>query len=144
MFAMRPGIALMRSPGPDVSIVRVGILVLLLVVLGLGLLYAYRSQTPSTPAVDIGSALRDINAGRIRAVTISGNKATLEFRDSSSHKEQTTLPEPDTVIGPAVSNYSAAHPEQPIELRFEGRPPGCCGADRPEPAAGLSDRWVTY
>jgi len=144
MFAMRPGIALMRSSGPDVSIVRVGILVLLLVVLGLGLLYAYRSQTPSTPQVDIGSALRDINAGRIRAVTISGNKATLEFRDSSSHKEQTTLPEPDTVIGPAVSNYSAAHPAQPIELRFEGRPPGCCGASDPEPAAGLGDRWVTY
>jgi hypothetical protein len=126
------------------AITGVAALALFLVVLGLGLLYAYRSQTPSTPEVDIGSALRDINAGRIRAVTISGNKATLEFRDSSSHKEQTTLPEPDTVIGPAVSNYSAAHPEQPIELRFEGRPPGCCGADHPDPAAGLGDRWVTY
>jgi hypothetical protein len=122
--------------------VRVAALVLLLAFLGLGLLYAYRAQTPSMPEVDIGQALRDINAGRVRAVTISGNKATLEFRDSPSHKEQTSLPEPDTVIGPAVSNYSATHPEQPIELRFEGRSPGCCGADHPEPFAGLTARRV--
>ena len=133
----------MRGPAPGLAIVRVAALVLLLVVLGLGLLYAYRSQTPSMPQVDVIQALQDINAGRVRAVTISGNKAILEFRDSPSHKEQTTLPEPDTLIGPAVSNYSAAHPSQPIELRFEGRAPGCCGADRPEPAAGLADRWVT-
>jgi hypothetical protein len=117
--------------------------VLFIIVLGLGLLYVYRSQTPSVPQVDIGQALRDINAGRVRAVTIAGNTATLEFRDSPAHKEQTTLPEPDTVVGPAVSTYNVAHPSQPIELRFEGRGPGCCGADRPEPAAGLAHRWVT-
>ena len=120
----------MRGSAPGFAIVRVVALSLLLVVLGLGLLYAYRSQTPSMPQVDVIQALQDINAGRVRAVTISANKATLEFRDSSSHKEQTKLPEPDTLIGPAVSNYNAAHPSQPIELRFEGRAPGCCGADR--------------
>ena len=118
LFAMRPGIALMRSSGPDVSIVRVGILVLLLVVLGLALLYAYRSQTPSTPQVDVGHALVDINAGRIRAVVVAGNRATLEFRDSPAHREQTTIAEPDTVVAPTVSNYNSANPSRAIELRY--------------------------
>ena len=131
MFAMRPGIALMRSSGPDVSIVRVGILVLLLVVLGLALLYAYRSQTPSTPQVDVGHALVDINAGRVRAVTISANKATLEFKDNPSHKEQTTLPAPDTVLARALLDYNAAHPSQTIEVKVDEGPG--------PPLAGLID-----
>jgi hypothetical protein len=119
MFAMRPGIAFTRSSGPDVSIVRVGILVLLLVVLGLALLYAYRSQTPSTPQVSVTQALGDINAGRIRAVVVAGNRATLEFRDSPAHKEQATVPEPDTVLSRAVPEYNAAHPSQTIVLGYE-------------------------
>jgi ATP-dependent Zn protease len=132
MFAMRPGIAFMRSSGPDVSIVRVGILVLLLVVLGLALLYAYRSQTPSTPQVSVTQALGDINAGRIRAVVVAGNRATLEFRDNPSHKEQTTLPEPDTVLARSLLDYNAAHPSQTIEVRVDEGPPG-------PPLAGLID-----
>ena len=123
-LAMPAGSVVTRGSAPEFAIARVAALALLLVVLGLGLLYAYRSQTPSVPQVDLGQALQDINAGRVRAVTIAANKATLEFRDSPSHKEQTTLPEPDTVIAPTVSNYNAAHPSQLIELRFEGRAPG--------------------
>ena len=121
---MRPGIALMRTPAPDLPIARVGILALLLVVLGLGLLYAYRSQTPSVPQVDLSQAIQNINAGRVRAVTVSGSAATIEFRDSPSHKEQARLPQPDTVLAPAVSQYNAANPSQPIELRFVSGTPG--------------------
>jgi ATP-dependent Zn protease len=109
----------MRGPAaPGLELIRVAALVLLLVVLGLGLLYAYRSQAPSVPEVDISTAIQDTNAGQVRAVTIVGNKATLEFRDG--HKEQTTVPQPDTVLAPAVAGYNATHPSQPIELRFEG------------------------
>ena len=107
----------MGGPAAGFAIVRVAVIALLLVVLGLGLLYAYRSQTPAVPEVDISQALQDINAGRIRVVTISGSRATLEFRDSSTHKEQTTVPQPDNILAPAVSNYNAAHPSQAIELR---------------------------
>ena len=107
----------MRGAAPGFAIVRVAVITLLIVVLGLGVLYAYRSQTPAVPQVDIGQALEDINAGRIRVVTISGNTATLEFRDSSTHKERTTVPQPDSVLAPAVSNYNATHPSQAIELR---------------------------
>jgi ATP-dependent Zn protease len=101
-----------------VELIRVAALVLLLVVLGLGLLYAYRSQAPSQPEVDLSTALQDINAGRVRAITIVANKATLEFRDSPARKEQTTLPQPDSVLTPAVAGYNATHPSQQIELRY--------------------------
>lgn len=103
---------------PGLELVRVAALVLLLIVLGLGLLYAYRSQAPSLPEVDLSQALQDINSGRVRAISIVANKATLEFRDSPAHKEQTTLPQPDTVLAPAVAGYNATHPSQPIELRY--------------------------
>jgi hypothetical protein len=116
-FAMRPGIAVLRTPGPDVPIMRVGLLALLLVVLGLALLYAYRSQTPSIPQVDVTQALRDVNAGRIKAVVVAGNKATFEFRDNPAHREQATILEPDTVLARAVFDYNAANPSQ-ITLRY--------------------------
>jgi len=87
--------------------------------MGVALLYAYRSQTPSLPQVSLSQALQDIGAGLVRAVTVTGNRATLEFRDSPTHREQTTLPEPDTVVARAVSDYNTAHPSQPIELRYE-------------------------
>ena len=99
--------------------------------LGLALLYAYRSQTPSTPQVDVTQALGDINAGRVRGVTISANKATLEFKDNPSHKEQTTLPAPDTVLARALLDYNAAHPSQTIEVKVDEGPG--------PPLAGLID-----
>ncbi len=116
-FAMPAGIRATRGPAPGFEIVRVAAIALLFVVLGLGLLYAYRSQTPSVPEVDVTQALHDINAGRVRAVTVVGTKATLEFRDSPSHKEQTTVPEADPVLARAVSDYNAANPSQAIEIR---------------------------
>jgi hypothetical protein len=119
MVAVPSGSGAMRNPtASGLELVRVAALVLLLIVLGLGLLYAYRSQAPSQPEVNVSQAVQDINAGRVRAITIVANKATLEFTDSPAHKEQTTLPEPDGVLMPAVSGYNATHPSQPIELRY--------------------------
>jgi hypothetical protein len=118
------------GPAPRSRLLQNGILTLLLVVMGLALLYAYRSQTPSVPEVSITQAVQDINAGRIRAVTVAGNRASLEFRDSSAHKEQTTVPEPDTILGRAISDYNAANPSQAIELRYtsESQPVSVIGS----------------
>jgi len=77
--------------------------------MGLALLYAYRSQTPSVPEVDLSKAQQDINAGQIRSVTIVANKATLQFKDLDTHKEQTTVPEPDTILSKTVLDYNASH-----------------------------------
>ena len=94
-----------------------GILSLLLVVMGLLLLYAYRSQTPAVPEVDVTRALADINSGQVRAVTIAGSKATLVFRTGAT--EWTTVPQPDTIVGRAVADYNATHPSQLIDLTYE-------------------------
>ena len=118
------------GPAPRSRILQSGILTLLLVVMGLALLYAYRSQTPSVPEVSITQALQDINAGRVRAVTISGSRATIEFRDITRGKEQTTLADPDTTLGRAVTDYNAANPSQMIELRYasESQPVSVIGS----------------
>lgn len=118
-FATPAGSQEKRGPEVRSRWLQNGILTLLLVVMGVALLYAYRSQTPSLPQVALSQALQDIGAGLVRAVTVTGNRAILEFRDNPTHKEQTTLPEPDTVLALAVSDYNTAHPSQPIELRYE-------------------------
>jgi ATP-dependent Zn protease len=118
MFAM-PRSLPTRDSAPGLAIVRVGALALLLGFLGVGLLYAYRSQTPSVPQVGVAQAIQDINAGRVGAVTVTGSTVTIEFRDSPVHREQTTLPQPDTALAPAVANYNAANPSQAIALRYE-------------------------
>lgn len=118
-FAVPAGAQGALGPAPRSRLLQNGILTLLLVVMGLALLYAYRSQTPSVPEVSINQAVQDISAGRVRAVTITGNRATLEFRDFPSHKEQTTLPEPDTILARAVSDYNAANPSQAVALTYQ-------------------------
>jgi ATP-dependent Zn protease len=97
--------------------------------MGLALLYAYRSQTPSVPQVSVTQALQDINSGRVRVVTIDRNRATLELKGGAG-VEQTTLPDPDTILGRAVADYNAANPSQAIELRYvsEGEPVSVVGS----------------
>jgi cell division protease FtsH len=88
--------------------------------MGLALLYAYRSQTPSVPEVDISQAQQDVNAGRIKSVAIVANKATLQFKDSDTHKEQTTVPEPDTILSKTVQDYNSSHlASDQVALKFQ-------------------------
>jgi hypothetical protein len=95
-----------------------GLLTLLLVVMGLALLYAYRSQTPSIPSVALTQAIQDVQSGNIQAVAVVGNRATLTFRDGV-RKEQTTLPEQDQLLSKAIGDYNSAHPESPVRLVYE-------------------------
>ncbi|MEK6226562.1 MAG: ATP-dependent zinc metalloprotease FtsH [Chloroflexota bacterium] len=104
----------------DNRIFKNGILTLLLVVMGLALLYAYRSQTPSVPEVDISQAQQDVNAGRIKSVAFIANKATLQFKDSDTHKEQTTVLEPDTILSKTVQDYNSTHlASDQVALKFQ-------------------------
>ena len=118
-FAIPARSQLAGGPAPRTRVLQNGLLTILLVVMGLALLYAYRSQTPVVPEIDVTQAVRDIDAGLVKAVTVAGPTATLEFRDASRGKERTTIPEPDTIIGKAVADYNATHASQPIELRYE-------------------------
>jgi cell division protease FtsH len=88
--------------------------------MGLALLYAYRSQTPSVPEVDISQAQQDVNAGRIKSVAFIANKATLQFKDSDTHKEQTTVLEPDTILSKTVQDYNSTHlASDQVALKFQ-------------------------
>jgi len=91
-------------------------LVLVFVVLGLMLLYAYRSQTPSVFTVPMSAAIQDVQAGRVVSVTIAGEQGTLEL--ASGSRERTTVPQPDEVFAKAVLDYNATHPQK-VNLRYE-------------------------
>jgi ATP-dependent Zn protease len=87
------------------------------------LLYAYRSQTPSIPTVPITQAVQDIQAGKVKTVTESANKATLELNDGA--KESTNLPDNSRTdpLQDAVAAYDSANPTRPVLLRWESGPP---------------------
>jgi hypothetical protein len=109
-------------PRTQLGLMKNSLLTLLLVVMGLALLYAYRSQSPAVPMVPVSAAIADIERGQIRSVTIAGGRTTLEFRDSPVHREETFISVPDTIVSRAVADYNAAHPSDAIVLRFEPEP----------------------
>jgi cell division protease FtsH len=86
--------------------------------MGLALLYAYRSQTPSVQVVPVTVAIQHIQAGQIKTVTIVTNKATLDYRNGQQ-KEQTNLPEQDVLLSKAITDYNNANPSQQVELKYE-------------------------
>ena len=88
---------------------------IVLFVVGVGLLYAYRAQTPAVPTVSLAQVLTEIQDGRVRAVTIERNQATLVLTDGRT--ERTTIPEPDTILAQAVTTRNQADPPHVIELR---------------------------
>jgi hypothetical protein len=109
-------IAAMAGPRPT-SVFRNGLLTLLLVVLGLGLLYAYRSQTPAMTSVPYSLAIQDVNAGQVKKVTIIANRATLEL--ANGEKQQTVMPERDELLVKSVTDYNNANPSRTIVLEYQ-------------------------
>jgi hypothetical protein len=105
---------------PAASLLRVLLAIIAVFVIGLGLLYAYRAQTPALPSVSLAQVLSEIQDGRVRAVTIEGNRATVVLTDGRT--EQTTVPNGDLVVR-AVAERNQADPAHPIELRFSQTSP---------------------
>src|SRR5437867_5508136 len=101
------------------SVFRNGVLTLLLVVLGLALLYAYRSQTPTMQTVTITQAIQEVSSGQVKKVTIfSGpNRAVLELANGDKH--QTNLPERDEVLQEALFDYNTANPSRQITIDYQ-------------------------
>jgi hypothetical protein len=102
---------------PGIRAAQTVALILLLIVLSLGLLYAYRSQTPAVVTVPMTAAIQDVQAGRVRSVTIVDGAATLELANGS--RERTTVAQPDEVFAKAVLDYNAAHPRTAVDLRYD-------------------------
>jgi hypothetical protein len=70
------------------NVLTLPLLIVLLVVMGLAMLYAYRSQTPSVQRVVYSEAVQQINSGQVRKVTIVANKATLELQNNASSRRR--------------------------------------------------------
>lgn len=94
-------------------------LTLVLVVMGLALLYAYRSQTPALQTVTITQAIQEVNSGQVKRVTIvtGANQATLELVNGD--RQQTNLPERDEVFQKALFDYNAANPTRQVNITYE-------------------------
>jgi cell division protease FtsH len=96
-----------------------GILTLLLVVMGVALLYAYRQQSPTTKSIDVSDAVTRVERGEVKVVTISGNKATITLRDGDV-KLVASLPDRDEPISKAVLDYNKASPaDRDVALSYE-------------------------
>jgi cell division protease FtsH len=116
-------LAVIAVPAPaGRSVVTSLLLVVVLIVMGLTLLYAYRSQTPSVQTVVYSQAIQEINSGQVKKVTITGNKATLEV--SNGVKQQTTLPEPPQAFEKMLTDYNAANPSRTIVIEYRSEDSG--------------------
>jgi ATP-dependent Zn protease len=84
------------------------VLTLLLIVMGVGLLYAYRAQSPTAPPVTYYKAVTEIQAGQVRSVTITNEVATLERIDGSH--EAVTVGNDVGAFQKVVLDYNATQP----------------------------------
>ncbi len=106
-----------RSSTAD--LIRAGLAALLVVVLALGLLYAYRSQAPAIPVIPISQAVQDIQNDRVSAIVIqNGTHATLTLVDGSREATNTTGGPQDPLLD-AVSAHNSAKPGRGIAIKYE-------------------------
>ena len=87
--------------------------------MGLALLYAYRSQTPSMPIVAVSDVIREVNAGQVKKITIAGDKATIELVQDGSNKQQAQLPERYDNFLKSLDDYNTANPTRQVVYTVE-------------------------
>jgi hypothetical protein len=110
-------IAAAGQPPAGRSPLTAALLAVVLVVMGLALLYAYRSQSPAVPSVALSQAIQEISAGQVAKVTIIGNTATLDLRSGDRHR--TTLSQPDTIFQKTLADYNTANPSRQIIIDYQ-------------------------
>lgn len=104
-----------RSPAFDA--VRIVAILALIVVLGLALLYAYRSQAPAIRTVPMTQAISDVLDDRVRDIVIENDHATLALVDGTT--EQTAAGGgADQALLQAVSAHNRDKPGRQVSLRY--------------------------
>src|SRR5438477_12259669 len=68
----------------DNRIFKNGILTLLLVLMGVALLYAYRAQSPSAAVASYDKAITEIRSGQVTAVTLATDTAPINKVDKTT------------------------------------------------------------
>ena len=104
-----------RSQSSDV--LRAGLVLLVLLIGGMALLYAYRSQTPAVPTIPMTRAVTEIQDGRVDEMLLENDRATLTLIDAL--KVQTfTGGQADPLLS-AVTQYNLAHPAKAVRVRYD-------------------------
>ena len=81
---------------------------MLLVLMGVALLYAYRAQSPSAAPVLISQAIAEIQSGQVKSVSISGDQATIDLKDGTTH-QVTTVGTPSDAFEKVLTDYNGTH-----------------------------------
>jgi FtsH-like protein len=113
---------------------RVALFLLVLVFIGIGLLYAYRSQSPALSTISYGTAIAEVNAGQVARLTIVGDRATLQLR--SGEQQQTTLPDQPAAFQKVLDDSNSANPPDLVRIPSRGHVVRGPGVDIAEPASG--------
>ncbi|HEV2249184.1 MAG TPA: hypothetical protein VGT60_01620 [Candidatus Limnocylindria bacterium] len=103
------------------SVVWVAAAAVLVLLLGIGLLYAYRAQSPAAAIASYDRTVAEIRAGHVSRVTISGDTATIEKTDGS--RETTALGSDHGAFERVVLEYNATQPNNRIALTTQQSPP---------------------
>jgi cell division protease FtsH len=92
---------------------------MLLVLMGVALLYAYRAQSPSAQIVSYDKAVSEIQSGLVTKVTINGDSATIEKVDKST--EMVNIGANDNgAFQKIVTDYNATQPAgSRVNLSFQ-------------------------
>jgi len=96
--------------------VKNGILTALLVVMGLALLFAYQKQSPAAEEITVTDAVQAVQAGRVKSITVSGNKATVVLTDDK--KQQATINDRNEGFEQTILEYNKANPGRLVDLKY--------------------------
>jgi len=98
--------------------VKNGILTALLVVMGIALLLAYRSQSPAAEEINVSDAVQAVQAGKVKSITISGNKATVEL-SADGKKQVATINDRNEGFEQTILEYNRANPGRVVDLKYQ-------------------------
>src|SRR2546423_7256774 len=93
----------------DNRIFKNGILTLLLVLMGVALLYAYRAQSPSAAVVSYDKAITEIRSGQVKQVNLGTESATIDKIDGS-HEAVNIGTDTSGTFQKTVLHHNATHP----------------------------------
>lgn len=110
----------------NTGVLGLGAALLLTMLLGLGLLYAYRSQSPAVATIAYSAALAAVHEGKVRSVTIEDGKATLTFVDGA--RQQTNIPDNGQVLVQTITEYNRTNPAHPVDVAANNGLPGIAPA----------------
>lgn len=89
------------------GLLRAAVLLLLLIVTGVALLYAYRAQSPSAQVVSYDRAVSEVQSGQVKEVTVTADTATLTKSDGT-HETANVGANDGAAFVKVIIDYNAA------------------------------------